>query len=145
MNTLLHTFEHSFGDVRCLCISEGEDNRKFSSLDFKRISAGLYAKILNKKKCSKKDCNYDGVIEEEEKFYCKKHAGDKSCCICEEEGEHFLSYANEWVCKDCKKSAGCSPPDIEVSDITCNKKRKYLHGSCKKWICRNHLTWYRLK
>jgi len=147
MNILLNSFEHSFRDVRCLCKSEAEDNRQLSSLDFKRISREIYAKILNRKKCSKKDCNYDGVIKEEEKFYCKKHAGDKLCCICERKRKHkhFLSYANEWVCRNCRKSAECSPPNIEMPDIGCNEKRKYLHGSCKKWICRNHLTWYRLK
>jgi len=144
MNTLLNSFEYSFRDVRCLCISEGEDNRQLSSLDFKKISQEIYRKILNRRKCSKKDCNHNGVIEEKGKFYCKEHAGDKLCYKCKEKGDQFLSYANEWVCKKCRESARCTVPDIEIPDIGCDKK-KYLHESCEKWICQNHLKWYRLE
>jgi len=145
MNTLLDDFKLSFGDVKCLCKLEGEDTRQLSSLDFKKISQEIYKKILSRKKCSKGDCNNDGAIKKKKQLLCKEHAGDKSCCICKEEGEKFLSYANEWVCKKCIKSAKCTSPNIEIPKMDCDKKNKYLHESCKEWICQNHLKWYRLE
>jgi len=147
MNTLLDDFKLSFGDVRCLCKSEleGEDTKQLSRLDFKKMSQEIYGKILSRKKCSKEDCNNDGAIKKEDKFYCKKHAGDKLCYKCEKEGEKFLSYANEWVCRGCIKSAECTVPNTKIPKMDCDKKKKYLHESCKKWICQNHLKWYRLE
>eukprot|EP00826_Nyctotherus_ovalis_P050156 TRINITY_DN6115_c0_g2_i1.p1 TRINITY_DN6115_c0_g2~~TRINITY_DN6115_c0_g2_i1.p1 ORF type:complete len:152 (-),score=39.34 TRINITY_DN6115_c0_g2_i1:257-712(-) len=142
METVAKDPELSLDAIKCLCGSDEEGYRSLSSLELKEISIELYKEILESKKCSDKECENEGVIVVEEKLYCRKHEGDKLCCKCQEGGEKFLDYANEWVCSNCNKKGKCVLADIEIPEGKCNKKTLFLHAVCKDWICEKHLIKY---